>query len=220
MAAAVCGQSRRGVHFLFASLRPIALGSRAMNTMSLHARRPSRHPAGLGGRLRGADAAGCPCWRAPSPGRTPRGSDELAAERERQHELDDKMAEIRALNAECRPPEDHGGGAEQSPVRARAHGGGAARQLRPPRRTGAGGRRQIDYENLAKLGERLAVIDAAQSNIPGLTQEVVSLKDILPTSRAAAPSARAGWKRSSATGCRRAPMNSSTHCRTASGPIA
>jgi DNA recombination protein RmuC len=34
-------------------------------------------------------------------------------------------------------------------------------------------------DNLAKLGERLAVIDAAQAKISGLTQEVVSLKDIL-----------------------------------------
>jgi len=34
-------------------------------------------------------------------------------------------------------------------------------------------------EKLAQLGERLAVIDAAQAKISGLTQEMVSLKDIL-----------------------------------------
>ena len=39
-------------------------------------------------------------------------------------------------------------------------------------------------DNLAKLGERLAVIDAAQAKISGLTQEVVSLKDILSNKQA------------------------------------
>ena len=34
-------------------------------------------------------------------------------------------------------------------------------------------------DNLAKLNERLAVIDAAQARLAGMTEEVVSLKDIL-----------------------------------------
>src|SRR5271163_556252 len=34
-------------------------------------------------------------------------------------------------------------------------------------------------DNLSKLNERLAVIDAAQSRLAGLTEEVLSLKDIL-----------------------------------------
>jgi DNA recombination protein RmuC len=36
-------------------------------------------------------------------------------------------------------------------------------------------------EHLAKLNERLAVIDAAQARVAALTQEVVGLKDILAT---------------------------------------
>jgi DNA recombination protein RmuC len=38
---------------------------------------------------------------------------------------------------------------------------------------------QITGANLGKLNERLAVIDAAQARIAGMTEEVVSLKDIL-----------------------------------------
>ncbi|MGD0764165.1 MAG: DNA recombination protein RmuC [Roseiarcus sp.] len=38
---------------------------------------------------------------------------------------------------------------------------------------------QITGTNLGKLNERLAVIDAAQARIAGMTEEVVSLKDIL-----------------------------------------
>ena len=38
---------------------------------------------------------------------------------------------------------------------------------------------EADGENLAKLNERLAVIDAAQKNLTDLTGEVLSLKDIL-----------------------------------------
>jgi DNA recombination protein RmuC len=39
--------------------------------------------------------------------------------------------------------------------------------------------RSATVENLAKLNERLAVIDSAQARLTGLTQEVVGLKDIL-----------------------------------------
>ena len=39
-------------------------------------------------------------------------------------------------------------------------------------------------ENLGKLNERLAVIDAAQANLKGLTSEVLSLKDVLSNKQA------------------------------------
>jgi DNA recombination protein RmuC len=43
---------------------------------------------------------------------------------------------------------------------------------------------QTTGEHLAKLNERLAVIDAAQARLTGLTQEVVGLKDILSNKQA------------------------------------
>jgi len=39
-------------------------------------------------------------------------------------------------------------------------------------------------ENLTKLNERLAVIDAAQNRLAGLTEEVIGLKDILANKKA------------------------------------
>ena len=49
-------------------------------------------------------------------------------------------------------------------------------------------------DNLNRLNERLAVIDAAQKNITDLASQVTSLQNVLPTSSSAAPSARAAWK--------------------------
>ena len=43
---------------------------------------------------------------------------------------------------------------------------------------------QMTGDNLAKLNERLAVIDAAQARLAGMTEEVVSLKDILSNKQA------------------------------------
>jgi len=43
---------------------------------------------------------------------------------------------------------------------------------------------QTTNVNLSALNERLAVIDAAQARLTGLTQEVVSLKDILANKQA------------------------------------
>jgi DNA recombination protein RmuC len=53
-------------------------------------------------------------------------------------------------------------------------------------RVGAGleSHAQATGANLNKLNERLAVIDAAQARLTGLTQEVVSLKDILANKQA------------------------------------
>jgi DNA recombination protein RmuC len=43
---------------------------------------------------------------------------------------------------------------------------------------------RMAHEDLLKLGERLAVIDAAQTRLAGLTEEVVGLKDILANKQA------------------------------------
>ncbi|MEI9916443.1 MAG: DNA recombination protein RmuC [Methylovirgula sp.] len=44
--------------------------------------------------------------------------------------------------------------------------------------------RAIQTESLGKLNERLAVIDAAQARLTGLTEEVIGLKDILANKQA------------------------------------
>ncbi|MBX9739534.1 MAG: DNA recombination protein RmuC [Beijerinckiaceae bacterium] len=105
---------------------------------------------------------------------------EAAAARERQHELDDKMAELGRQNAEL-------SGRLQTMAEVLS-----SRQVDLARvvterldsvglRVGQGleTSSKATTDNLAKLGERLAVIDAAQARLTGLTQEVVSLKDIL-----------------------------------------
>jgi DNA recombination protein RmuC len=43
---------------------------------------------------------------------------------------------------------------------------------------------RVAHEDLTKLNERLAVIDAAQARLAGLTQEVIGLKDILANKQA------------------------------------
>ena len=76
-------------------------------------------------------------------------------------------------------------------------------------------------EHLQQLHARLAVIDSAQKNITDLASHGdVAAEACSTTSSAAAPSARAAWKRSSPTGCRRAPTNFNSHCRTSRGRIA
>ena len=66
-------------------------------------------------------------------------------------------------------------------------------------------------ENLQKLNERLAVIDSAQKNLTDLASQVTSLRE-RAVQQADPRRVRPGraWKRSSRTGCRRAPTNSST----------
>jgi len=106
--------------------------------------------------------------------------EELAAERERQRELDDKMGELGRMNAELSGRLQTMAevlGNRQSDL-ARTLG---ERLDTVGQRVGQGleASAKSTSDNLAKLGERLAVIDAAQAKISGLTQEVVSLKDIL-----------------------------------------
>ena len=106
--------------------------------------------------------------------------EEHAAERERQYELDDKMADLGRMNAEL-------SGRLQSMAEVLSNRqSDLARTLGERldtvgQRVGQGleASAKSTSDNLAKLGERLAVIDAAQTKISGLTQEVVSLKDIL-----------------------------------------
>lgn len=106
--------------------------------------------------------------------------EEAAAARERQHELDDKMAEIGRLNSEL-------SGRMQSMAEILSHRQSELARTLAERLDHVGQRvgqgletsAKATSDNLAKLGERLAVIDAAQARISGLTQEVVSLKDIL-----------------------------------------
>lgn len=106
--------------------------------------------------------------------------EELAAERERQRELDDKMAELGRMNAEL-------SGRLQSMAEVLSNRQSDLARTLAERLDSVGQRvgqgleasAKSTSDNLARLGERLAVIDAAQQRISGLTQEVVSLKDIL-----------------------------------------
>ncbi len=106
--------------------------------------------------------------------------EEAAAARERQYELDDKMGEIGRLNAEL-------SGRLQTMAEVLSNRQSELARTLGERLDTVGQRVGLGLEasaksttdNLAKLGERLAVIDAAQAKISGLTQEVVSLKDIL-----------------------------------------
>lgn len=106
--------------------------------------------------------------------------EELAAERERQHELDDKMADLGRMNAQL-------SGRLQSMTEVLSNRQSELARTLAERLDHVGHRvgqgleasAKSTSDNLAKLGERLAVIDAAQARISGLTQEVVSLKDIL-----------------------------------------
>ena len=105
---------------------------------------------------------------------------EAAAAAERQRELDDKMAEVARLQAEL------GGrmqtlaevfGSRQADL-ARAVSD-RLEQVRTSMQASLGESAQRASEQLGKLNERLAVIDAAQANLTGLTGEVMSLKEVL-----------------------------------------
>ncbi|MBM3607552.1 MAG: DNA recombination protein RmuC [Alphaproteobacteria bacterium] len=110
---------------------------------------------------------------------------EAAAAAERQRELDDKMAGINAASAELTGRLRQLGdmvATRQSDLarlmaeRLDAVGQCVGRELENTGRTTA--------DHLSKLGERLAVIDAAQARLTGLTEQVVSLKDILANKQA------------------------------------
>ena len=105
---------------------------------------------------------------------------EAAAAAERQYEIDEKMAELTRLNAELTGRVRSMGEvmtSRQSDLarimaeRLDAVGSRVGQGLEQSARSTA--------DHLAKLGERLAVIDRAQAGLTGLTQEMLGLKDIL-----------------------------------------
>ena len=105
---------------------------------------------------------------------------EAAAASERQRELDDKLAELNRTSAEM---------AGRMQTFAQVFGGRQTDFVRlVSERLDQVGHRvgqgldvsaRATMEQLSKLNERLGIIDAAQSRLTGLTQEVVGLKDIL-----------------------------------------
>ena len=105
--------------------------------------------------------------RAHAHGERPR--DAAFAASERQRELDDRMADLARMNAEL-----SGRLRAVSEVvadRLDAVGNRVGQGLEQSARSTA--------DQLARLGERLAVIDRAQANLSALSQEMVSLKHIL-----------------------------------------
>ncbi|MDE2577371.1 MAG: DNA recombination protein RmuC [Hyphomicrobiales bacterium] len=110
---------------------------------------------------------------------------EAAAAAERQRELDDKMAELNRASAELAGNMKMA--TEMLGARQNDLAGFVTERLdKVSARMGQGieqaARQQQD--TLGKLNERLAVIDAAQNRLQGLTQEVVGLKDILANKQA------------------------------------
>lgn len=108
-----------------------------------------------------------------------RGEAEAAAA-ERAHELDDKLADLNRLQAEMT------GRMQTMAEIFGARQGDLVKNLSErldnlQHRVGQGLERANEKagEQLGKLNERLAVIDAAQKNLTQLTSEVVGLKDVL-----------------------------------------
>lgn len=108
-----------------------------------------------------------------------------AAQAERQRELDDKMAQIAQAHAETtgRMREMGEQLAQRQSELARllaerldAVGAQVGERLAEQTRTTG--------DNLGRLHERLAVIDAAQSRLSGLTEQVIGLKEILANKQA------------------------------------
>ncbi|MDJ1157677.1 DNA recombination protein RmuC [Chelatococcus sp. SYSU_G07232] len=110
---------------------------------------------------------------------------EAAAAAERAREMDDKMAELARLQAEMT-------GRMQTVAEIFGTRQGDLARFITERldglqhRVGQGleATSRQTVENLARLNERLAVIDAAQKNLTDLTGEVVGLKDILANKQA------------------------------------
>ncbi|MGA2795491.1 MAG: DNA recombination protein RmuC [Roseiarcus sp.] len=110
---------------------------------------------------------------------------ERAAAEQRQRELEQRMSELARSGAELNGRLQSMGealGARQADLTRVM----ADRLDNVSARVGAGleSHAQTTGANLSKLNERLAVIDAAQGRLTSLTQEVVSLKDILANKQA------------------------------------
>jgi DNA recombination protein RmuC len=110
---------------------------------------------------------------------------ERAAAEERQRELEQRMGELARtgaeLNGRLQSMAEAFGSRQADLVRVMAD-----RLDNVSARVGAGleSAAQTTGANLNKLNERLAVIDAAQKRLDGLSQEMVSLKDILSNKQA------------------------------------
>lgn len=108
-----------------------------------------------------------------------------AAAAERQREMDDKMAELNRASAEL-------AGRMQTVAEVLGSRQSDLARLVSDRLDAVGQRvgqgieqaARSQHENLGKLNERLAVIDAAQTRLSGLAQEVIGLKDILSNKQA------------------------------------
>ena len=110
---------------------------------------------------------------------------EAAAAAERQREMDDKMAELNRASAEL-------AGRMQTVAEVLGSRQSDLARLVSDRLDAVGQRvgqgietaARTQGDNLGKLNERLAVIDAAQARLTDLTEEVVGLKDILANKQA------------------------------------
>jgi len=110
---------------------------------------------------------------------------DAAVAAERQREMDDKMAELNRASAELAGRMQTVAevlGSRQSDLARLVSERLDAVQHRVGQGIEQAARAQ--GENLGKLNERLAVIDAAQNRLNGLAQEVVGLKDILANKQA------------------------------------
>ena len=110
---------------------------------------------------------------------------DAAVAAERQREMDDKMAELNRASAELAGRMQTVAevlGSRQSDLARLVSERLDAVQHRVGQGIEQAARTQ--GENLGKLNERLAVIDAAQARLNGLAQEVVGLKDILANKQA------------------------------------
>jgi DNA recombination protein RmuC len=112
-------------------------------------------------------------------------AENTATAAERQREIDDKMAELNRASAEL-------AGRMQTVAEVLGSRQSDLARLVSERLDAVGHRvgqgieqaAKSQGENLGKLNERLAVIDAAQTRLSGLAQEVVGLKDILSNKQA------------------------------------
>jgi DNA recombination protein RmuC len=110
---------------------------------------------------------------------------EAAAATERARELDEKVAETNRIQAEMtgrmQTMAEIFGTRQVDLVR---HLGERLDHLQHRVGQGLEATREKTHENLAQLGERLAIIDQAQKTLADLTREVVSLKDVLANKQA------------------------------------
>lgn len=110
---------------------------------------------------------------------------EAAAAIERQRELDDKVEAMNRLQAEMtgrmQTLAEVFGSRQSDLARLMSE---RLDSVRTSMTTSLSETAQKSAESLGKLNERLAVIDAAQADLKGLTSEVLSLKDVLANKQA------------------------------------